>query len=381
MSPITTPSTEKTFSVHDASVADHVIRDRMIVPFAAWIASARELLIHSTVDQSLELTDLLVRRQLVITGKTPQAVRFLLHEEDVNGGKFQIVSANSTAERTDEGAIAEGRWRILRSDSDRLSAPSCSTDWTAAEFYEAAHRRGFSYGPACRNVERIEFGEEGWSCKLRRLNNSSWQAGLDAMLQGGAVLASSDEVRSWIPYRIDQVRLNEHVFNDSSDGAIVGRWLKAGANERVAQIDWIDPRSGQFVAALRGVHYRPATAQDSPAPATKPASVTELTKPASDGTHSLLDRLRAANAGSRQEILASEIEEYVLQLLKWNESKRKDLSRGFVAIGLDSLLAVDLQFRLQTELKFSLPPGTGLNQPTIAELAVFLLNQHSEFRS
>jgi acyl carrier protein len=53
------------------------------------------------------------------------------------------------------------------------------------------------------------------------------------------------------------------------------------------------------------------------------------------------------------------------------------LARGFVAIGLDSLMAVELQFRLQKALKFAVPPENEemeFQMSSAADLADFLLS-------
>jgi acyl carrier protein len=76
----------------------------------------------------------------------------------------------------------------------------------------------------------------------------------------------------------------------------------------------------------------------------------------SNGAHNLLETLRNSPEGSRRAILVDFIERQLLDILRWDESRRKDLAGGFVQVGLDSLLAVDLQFRLQEALRFAPPP-------------------------
>lgn len=86
----------------------------------------------------------------------------------------------------------------------------------------------------------------------------------------------------------------------------------------------------------------------------------------------ILDSLRAST--NRHEVLVRYIEDQLLELLVWPESRRAELSRGFVAIDFDSLKSVDLQLRMQEDLKFVSRTGNDFRQPTIAALATHLLD-------
>ncbi|MBS1695929.1 MAG: acyl carrier protein [Actinobacteria bacterium] len=86
----------------------------------------------------------------------------------------------------------------------------------------------------------------------------------------------------------------------------------------------------------------------------------------------ILQRLRSAS--NRYEVLERYIEDQLLDLLEWPESRRPELSRGFAAIGFDSLRSVDLQIRMQTALRFVSHSANDFRQPTIAALAAHLLD-------
>jgi acyl carrier protein len=95
-----------------------------------------------------------------------------------------------------------------------------------------------------------------------------------------------------------------------------------------------------------------------------------------DGPKVILARLRESPLESRRPRLIRFIEAQLLEVLRWDESRRRELGAGFIAIGMDSLMAVDLQFRLQTALNFALPDGEGFELDSVEELADLILRAH-----
>ena len=85
-----------------------------------------------------------------------------------------------------------------------------------------------------------------------------------------------------------------------------------------------------------------------------------------------LDDLRMASPEARQALLIRFIEDQVLDILRWDASRRGELARGLTEIGLDSLNAVELQFRLQSTFGFAAQPED-FDQPSIEGLAARLL--------
>jgi acyl carrier protein len=98
----------------------------------------------------------------------------------------------------------------------------------------------------------------------------------------------------------------------------------------------------------------------------------------SNGADDILERLRCSVSERRCALLVDFIEQQILDILGWDQSRRVELARGFVAIGLDSLLAVELQFRLQKALKFASPPEgdeAEFQMSSAEDLARFLLKK------
>ena len=87
-----------------------------------------------------------------------------------------------------------------------------------------------------------------------------------------------------------------------------------------------------------------------------------------------LDDMRVASDVDRFALLLAFIEDQVIEMLDWPESRRAELSRGFAAIGFDSMMSVDLQFRVQSELDFAAPSPEDFLQPSAQALAQHLLD-------
>ena len=87
----------------------------------------------------------------------------------------------------------------------------------------------------------------------------------------------------------------------------------------------------------------------------------------------ITDALRRAHPEERPALLAQFIENEVMKILEWPEARRPDVERAFVEIGLDSLTAVNLQYRLQTALDFVALSPDDFRQPSAGELAEYLL--------
>ncbi len=62
-----------------------------------------------------------------------------------------------------------------------------------------------------------------------------------------------------------------------------------------------------------------------------------------------------------------------MEILRFQSREEVNLSVGFFEIGLDSMMAVELQSRIQTGLGIAIPATTAFDQPNITTLARYLL--------
>ncbi|NEP07958.1 MAG: short-chain dehydrogenase, partial [Okeania sp. SIO4D6] len=83
----------------------------------------------------------------------------------------------------------------------------------------------------------------------------------------------------------------------------------------------------------------------------------------------ILAKLETALEEERQEILTEHIRGEVVQVLGLSSSQLPEMNLGFMEMGMDSLMAVELKNRLQNQLGTNLPETIAMEYPTIAKLS------------
>jgi acyl carrier protein len=92
---------------------------------------------------------------------------------------------------------------------------------------------------------------------------------------------------------------------------------------------------------------------------------------------SILSAIRAATAEQRQHILEHYLTERVSSVLRL-PMERMDIQQPLTALGLDSLMAIELKNSLEHELEIRIPIVTFLQGPSITQFASQLRNQLAE---
>ena len=75
----------------------------------------------------------------------------------------------------------------------------------------------------------------------------------------------------------------------------------------------------------------------------------------------------------RREVLVNHISYQVAQVLGLSPQQQVDIKQGFFEQGMDSLMAVEIQGRLQKSLGFSIASNVVFNYPKVEALADYLI--------
>jgi len=87
----------------------------------------------------------------------------------------------------------------------------------------------------------------------------------------------------------------------------------------------------------------------------------------------MADRLQAALPHERSEVLTESLKEEIARILRLESPREVDWSQGFVELGMDSLMAIELRNALQKGLGGKIPATVALDHPTLDFLVKHLL--------
>jgi myxalamid-type polyketide synthase MxaE and MxaD len=131
----------------------------------------------------------------------------------------------------------------------------------------------------------------------------------------------------------------------------------------VASVDW-----GALVALYEAKRSRPFLAELRARPSSAPAAA------ARPHAADLAARLEGVRAEARHDLLVAHVRGEAAVVLGLSES-RIDPEQGLFAMGMDSLMAVDLKARLEAAVGHRLPSTLTFNYPTIIALAGYLADE------
>ena len=115
------------------------------------------------------------------------------------------------------------------------------------------------------------------------------------------------------------------------------------------------PKRSSFYAAL------------APAMPMRPSGIQQAV------AHPLAERLQTALPHERVEVLTQSLQKEVMRILRLDSPAGIDWQQGFLELGMDSLMAIELRNALQKGLGRSIPATVALDHPTVDFLAKHLL--------
>ncbi|WP_343574527.1 type I polyketide synthase [Mycobacterium sp.] len=101
--------------------------------------------------------------------------------------------------------------------------------------------------------------------------------------------------------------------------------------------------------------------------------VPESTPASASGTTQLVDRLTAAPAQQRKQLVVDYLRDVVAEVTRLDAEEIRDES-GFFAVGMDSLMAVELRTRVERAIGQELPATLAMDYPRLVDVADYLLD-------
>jgi myxalamid-type polyketide synthase MxaE and MxaD len=261
---------EREVRPQEYAITQHVVGGRMLVPAAAWLRMAYEVL-AVTDGQWLGMTDVDFTRarwsdrderlavQLTKVALQPDDERFTLHARDGEGAWQEHVTGRLSPSL--HQPVAGTRWTVPAAIVDR-----CPVRLDGGTLYQALAAASVGYGPGLRLVEEVWTGQGEAIGRL-----SGWDAGaapLDAAMHviaavDGALPAAGD--RPYVPYRLGRLRVRAATATGTVwSHATVRRAEPETPDEVSADVRVLD-EAGNILAEfgelrLRQIRSEPATA-------------------------------------------------------------------------------------------------------------------------
>ncbi len=130
----------------------------------------------------------------------------------------------------------------------------------------------------------------------------------------------------------------------------------------------------QTVAAIEWSRFKPIYEMRGKQPLLEQITVaaSAFAPPMTKPTNGLIAQIKAAGPAEQWELLLAHVRQQVTAVVGADSPELLDVEQGFFAMGMDSIMTVELRNRLETSLACSLPPTVAFEYPTIHDLATYL---------
>ncbi|MDC3987763.1 type I polyketide synthase [Polyangium jinanense] len=350
---------------------------RRALPGAAYLAMALAAGATLFASAPLAIEGFAVRAPLWLHEKASTVVHTTLDAQDDGAYRMQIFALREGSEGgASEWVLhAEATLRALASgEPSDLPVERAAGEGAAAvppeRFYEASQRFGLVYGEVFRVIEALSVGasEVVVTLAAREVTDPATREDarrttmLDGCFQamGAALFAQGGE-----DLLLESVsRLFFH------GGSFERLRVFGAAREGKASLRACEADGGRVVLDIDGIHYGTARALvDEPRGEGEAAGAQGA---------SIVERLRDAPAAEQPGVMRHYLELLVRKILRLAQNQTLDADRPLLALGLDSMMIVQLRARIQRDLGIEIPIARIVERPTLVGLTEAALRGLSE---
>jgi thioester reductase-like protein len=378
LSPAATVQFASEFSVGTLPlVRDHRVQDMAWVNLVIYLEMAAAALREVQGGGPLALSTVSVPHGLILPEQGTRRVVLTLDPVDGGGFGFRVssMSVDSSWTLHASGTVSVGESQTASTASVEELRKRCRRELPADEFYALMTRHGVRLGPTCRWLEALWQGDGEAFGRLRlpqsaAENNSAYALHLgavDSCFQLFGALLESDGPHDYMFSGLDRMQW----FGNPQTAALYCRAvlddLDVDAGSLTGHVSIFDDR-GTVVAAVTGARLeRVAMAAVGAAARAREETRVDL------AAASLRETLRNTTLPDRLSVCTT----YILERLAG--SLRVPLSSlqadAPLSSQVDSLMAVELKTRIETDLEVPVPVAAFFDGKSAAELAQVLLQE------
>ncbi len=377
---------------HPAILKEHRLAGVAIMPAAGFfemaLAAARQTLPPDQEGPRLTVEGIMLSQALPFGQQRSRTVQTAIRP-DAPGHRVELYSRPTDGDPANAVWTLHARGRLAETPHDAPSPHAdleplrhrLSEEVPLAGFYEQFESRGLQYGPLFRGLKRLWRGQGEALGQVELSPEAQSQSGdylfypplLDACLHVTANLIDprldqqSAAPVTYVPIGVDRMDLF------ASPGATVwshARLRDPDASPRAARyaidVDLWDP-AGNLLARLEGLHVQQVDLDALAEELLQRQSASERDAAHADGQ--LADELARLPDAARHDRVIQFLESQVSKVLKLPPGDRPGLDRNLFELGLDSLMSVELLYRLNEALRINLPMQVLLDHAAIRPLA------------
>jgi acyl transferase domain-containing protein len=378
-----------------AYLTDHRVFNKPVLPATAYLEMA--LAAGSIIFKSdhLILEDVNFYQALIFPENQDKTVQIVLKALEIDTCQFEIFSFNTEQSRESKSFTLHASGKVLKGkETPEIGLVNLSelqreyTEKVPIEIlYRELEEQGIMYGQSFQAVQSLwktqdkilgliqlspELSQEAEKYKIH-------PALLDSCLHSVYGLKldidQAGSIDIYLPISLERLKL--YRSSSSKLWSKVGISYKDASNQETSNSDaLLFDENGVVVAEIEGLIGKRVTRQalinvlqklEVEQQATKPSNPTPNAK--------IIQQLQLAAESDRLSLLIAYLQEQVGIILGFKGSQRPSPEQGFFAMGMDSLMVVELRNKIQADFKLDIPIATFMEEATIVTISTKLNHQ------